>query len=148
MHWASSDGCFLFLVPHSLITPRLCLQGFLCATSARWSSPTQSRRPSLWALHPAQRLGSGLEQEASVIASGPLVSGNRRWAVQPVERNRTLENLPGPLLLIFHGPLKYSSGFISLMGFKRSNFLRHEIGQYKKNIKEKFFLRNEREKII
>ena len=45
--------------------------------------------------------------------------------------------LLGHLLITFQGPLKYSSGFIRLMGFKRSNFLRYETGQYKKNIKEK-----------
>lgn len=45
--------------------------------------------------------------------------------------------LLGHLLITFQGPLKYSSAFIRLMGFKRSNFLRHETGQYKKNIKEK-----------
>lgn len=36
--------------------------------------------------------------------------------------------------------LKYSSAFIRLIGFKRSNFLRYEKGQYKKNIKEKILL--------
>lgn len=53
------------------------------------------------------------------------------------------------LLLTFQGPLKYSSGFIRLMDFKRSNFLRHETEPYKKNIKgKKILFQNEREKII
>lgn len=108
--------------------------------------PVTQAQPVGSAPRPTSGLGPGAG--GSVIGLGPLVSCDGRWAVQSVERNRTLENLPGPLLLILHGPLKYSSGFISLVGFKRSNFLRHEIGQYKKNIKEKFLLQNEREKII